>query len=71
MGRQGELRVTVEGDLPDEVIQQISSAVQSAVRSEVAKLDLLEGYQEQAIPGITGKGGTGGIAYIPPGGLKS
>jgi hypothetical protein len=61
VGKQGELRVTVEGDLPDEVIQQISSAVQNAVRSEMAKIDLLKGFREEDFTGITGHDGPPGL----------
>jgi hypothetical protein len=61
VGQQGELRVTVEGDLPDEVIQQIGSAVQNAVRSEMAKIDLLKGFREKDFPSITGDDGPTGL----------
>jgi hypothetical protein len=80
MDVQKALRVTVEGDLPEEVLQQIASAVQSAVRNEVATIDLLSGYVEGASkpagpnpsPFIADDEdpfgiGTMGIEYFPPG----
>jgi len=42
------LEVVVKGDLPQEVLTKISAAVQSAVRNEVATIDLLSGYTEEA-----------------------
>lgn len=37
MAQKRALEVTVQGELPDEVLQKISHAVQNAVRDEVAK----------------------------------
>ncbi|KJS55125.1 hypothetical protein [Streptomyces rubellomurinus] len=39
MAKEG-LRVTVQGDLPHEVLERIGEAVRRAVLSEVASLDL-------------------------------
>ena len=66
------LRVTVQGDLPKEVLDQINRAVQDAVRNEVATIDLLSDYTEDTNRGLFGTGLlsgviTGGIAYRPPG----
>lgn len=70
MGEQSGLRVTVQGGgLPDEVVEQISSAVKDAVRRVVAGIDLLSGYREDAEAQRSldfGDHHTAGIVYIPP-----
>lgn len=48
MTSQPGLEVVVKGDLPQEVLTQISMAVQRTVRDEVATIDLLSGYTEEA-----------------------
>jgi hypothetical protein len=73
--RTGGLRVTVQGDLTREVMDQINRAVQDAVRDEVATIDLLRDYREDTNRGLFSTdlfaGGlvTGGIVYRPPGGF--
>lgn len=59
------LRVHVEGDLPPEVLEQISAAVSTAVRDQVAKLDLLRDFREEQLPGIRPGHPTMGLVYIP------
>jgi hypothetical protein len=64
------LKVTVQGGLPEHVLQKISNAVQKAVRDEVANIDLLTGYKEEALSGrtaeaLTGPGHIMGIIYDP------
>ncbi|WP_155764219.1 hypothetical protein [Mycobacterium colombiense] len=48
MTSQPGLEVVVKGDLPQEVLAKISMAVQRTVRDEVATIDLLNGYTEEA-----------------------
>lgn len=60
------LRVTVEGDVPSEVLERIISAVQETVRREVASIDFLGDYAEADYHGIIEEGRTGGIIYYPP-----
>ena len=49
MAHQRALQVTVQGNLPEEVLQKVSHAVQKAVRDEVAKIDLLRNYREEPL----------------------
>ncbi|MEE6177868.1 hypothetical protein [Mycobacterium sp. 050134] len=51
MSQRRGLRVVVDGDLPKEVLERISVAVQQAVRHEVANIDLLREYTECAPKG--------------------
>lgn len=74
MTNQRGLEVTVNGDLPEQVLAQISSAVRRAVRDEVAKIDLLRDYreeeltgrQEERLKGLTTHKPIMGLIYIPP-----
>jgi len=59
------LRVHVEGDLPPEVLEQISAAVSDTVRAQVAKLDLLRDFREEQLPGIRPGHHTMGLVYMP------
>jgi hypothetical protein len=43
------LRVTVQGDLPTDVMERISNAVRRAVLNEVAELDLTRPLHERAL----------------------
>jgi hypothetical protein len=59
MAKRG-LHVTVEGDLPREVLEKINVAVRKAVALEIAELDLFPGCWEQPCePPILG------IVYLP------
>ncbi len=66
MGDTPGLQVKVEGDVQREVLDRIGAAVRSAVREEVAKVDLLKGYTEDHAALKNLGQGTSGLVYIPP-----